>query len=120
MPKLHHVNITIPVGGENEEAVFLVQMLGYDQIPVPAAEGLPVVNWFEFPDGTQIHLSEDPDHHPSVRSHVALELGSELEAVVERLDSAGYEVFRFETPDARVAFCNDPAGNRWELRDPVG
>lgn len=120
MPELHHVNITIPVGGEDDEAAFLTQILGYERIPAPVADGIPTVYWFEYPDGTQLHLSEDPEHHPSVRSHVALELGAELEGVIERLDGSGYEVFRFETPDALVAFCNDPAGNRWELRDPVG
>jgi hypothetical protein len=118
VPKLHHVNITIPVGGEDDEAAFLVDIMGYTRIPVP--EDLPMAKWFEFSDGTQIHLSEDPDHQPSARAHIAIELGSELQAVAERLDDAGYEVHRFDGRDVRVVFCQDPAGNRWELRDPIG
>lgn len=117
MPKLHHVNLTIPVGGENDEAAFLVDILGYQRVEAP--EDLPMAKWFEFSDGTQIHLSEDPDHHPSARSHVAIELGPDLKAVTERLDAAGYEVLRFDGPDMSVVFCEDPAGNRWELREPV-
>ena len=38
----------------------------------------PTALWFEGDDGTQIHLSEDPDHHPSTRAHVARELGDSL------------------------------------------
>jgi catechol 2,3-dioxygenase-like lactoylglutathione lyase family enzyme len=118
VPKLHHVNLSIPVGGEDDEATFLVDIMGYERVPAP--EGLPMAKWFEFSDGTQIHLSEDPDHHPSSRAHVAIELGPELQATAERLDEAGYEVLRFDGPDVRVVFCQDPAGNRWELRDPIG
>lgn len=117
VPKLHHVNLTIPVGGEKDEAAFLVDILGYQRVPSP--EDLPMAKWFEFSDGTQIHLSEDPDHHPSARAHVALELGADLEAVAERLDAAGYDLSRFDGAGVRVVFCQDPAGNRWELRDPV-
>jgi catechol 2,3-dioxygenase-like lactoylglutathione lyase family enzyme len=116
--KLHHVNITIPVGGEDDEAAFLVDIMGYERIPVP--EDLPMAKWFESADGTQIHLSEDPDHHPSARGHIALELGPDLHAVTERLEAAGYDVSRFAGPNARVVFCEDPAGNRWELRDAAG
>jgi catechol 2,3-dioxygenase-like lactoylglutathione lyase family enzyme len=65
-------------------------------------------------------LSEDPDHQPSARAHVAIELGPDLQAIVDRLDAAGYEVLRFDGPEVRVVFCQDPAGNRWELRDPIG
>ena len=118
MPKLHHVNLTIPLGGEEDEATFLVDIIGYTRVPAP--EDLPMAKWFEFSDGTQIHLSEDREHHPSARAHVAIELGPELPAVVARLDAAGYEVFRFDGSDVRVVFCEDPAGNRWELRDPIG
>jgi len=115
--KLHHVNLTIPVGGADDEAAFLVDIVGY--APVPAPDDVPTAKWFAFPDGTQIHLSEDPDHHPSARGHVALELGPDLHAVTQRLEAAGYQIFRFDGPNARVVFCEDPAGNRWELRDPT-
>ncbi len=118
MGKLHHVNLSIPVGGLEDEAAFLVDILGYDRLPSP--EDLPMAKWFEFPDGTQIHLSEDPDHNPSTRAHVAMELGTDLSGVAERLDSAGYEISRFDRADVKVVFVQDPAGNRWELRDPVG
>jgi catechol 2,3-dioxygenase-like lactoylglutathione lyase family enzyme len=117
VPRLHHVNLTIAVGGEDDEAAFLVDMLGYERVPAP--EDLPTAKWFEFPDRTQIHLSEDPDHHPSARAHVAIELGADLESVAERLDAAGYKTFRFDGSIARVVFCEDPAGHRWELRGPV-
>ena len=117
MGKLHHVNLSVPVGGVDDEAAFLVGILGYERLPAP--EDLPMAKWFQFSDGTQIHLSEDADHNPSTRAHVAMELGDDLAAVDERLGAAGYEISRFDRPDVRVVFCQDPAGNRWELRDPV-
>ncbi len=64
-------------------------------------------------------MSEDPDHRPSTRAHVAMELGPDLDEVEQRLEASGYEIARFDRPDVRVVFVADPAGNRWELRDPV-
>jgi hypothetical protein len=64
-----------------------------------------------------VHLSEDPEHRPAARAHVAVDYGAELSAVERRLQLAA---LTFRTSDAgdglRVAFCKDPAGNRWELR----
>ena len=117
MGRLHHVNLSIPVGGESDEAAFLTAMLGYRRLTPPA--DLSIAKWFEFADGTQVHLSENPEHSPSPSAHVAMEVGPEIDAVAERLTAAGYEVNRLERPEARLLFVLDPAGNRWELRDPV-
>ena len=80
MARLHHVNLGIPVGGTDAEAGFLVDLLGYKRIEPPPALA-SVAKWFEYEDGTQIHLSEDPDHRPAARAHVAVELGDELGAL---------------------------------------
>jgi hypothetical protein len=115
MLRLHHVNLSIPVDGEASESAFLVDFLNYQRLEL-TPDTPPMAKWFEGEDGTQIHLSEDPDHHPSSRAHVALELGDDLAALKAKFDEAGYAYKEFDGPNGRLLFCQDPAGNRWELR----
>lgn len=119
MLRLHHVNLGVPVGGAEAEEAFLLDVLGYGRAPTPpelARSLARQARWFESDDGTQIHLSEDPDHRPAARAHVAVEVGDELPAFVERLERAGIEHAAFDGGGLHVVFCQDPAGNRWELR----
>jgi catechol 2,3-dioxygenase-like lactoylglutathione lyase family enzyme len=118
MARLHHVNLGIPVGGVDAEAGFLVDFLGYTRLEPPPSLA-SVAKWFEYEDGTQIHLSEDPEHRPGARAHVAVELGEQLAAVEQLFDRAGYAYTHLDGQDLRVVFCQDPAGNRWELRGPL-
>jgi len=76
------------------------------------------VNWFEGADGSQIHLSEDPDHEPPKRAHVAVVCADdELPEVEQRLAAAGIKVRQVENPDIRTfLILKDPSGNRWEIR----
>jgi catechol 2,3-dioxygenase-like lactoylglutathione lyase family enzyme len=117
MARLHHVNLGIPVGGTDAEAGFLVDLLGYKWVE-PPPELASVAKWFEYADGTQVHLSEDPEHRPAARAHVAVELGEELGAVEQLFEQAGYATRSFDSQGMRIVFCEDPAGNRWELRGP--
>jgi catechol 2,3-dioxygenase-like lactoylglutathione lyase family enzyme len=117
MARLHHVNLGIPVGGTDAEAGFLVDLLGYKRVEPPAALAA-VAKWFEYEDGTQIHLSEDPEHRPAARAHVAVELGEQLSALEKVFDQAGYAYTSLDSQNMRIVFCEDPAGNRWELRGP--
>lgn len=123
MPRHHHVNLGVPVGGLAPERDFLVDLLGYREltIPEPVLAVAPNATWFESDDGAQLHLSEDPDHKPPASAHVAVQFAAEeLTAVGERLRAAG--IGCRELP-ARPGFppailLKDPAGNRWELRGP--
>lgn len=123
MPRHHHVNLGFRPGGLAAQQVFLVDVIGYRRLDVPdqvraVATG---ANWFEGDDGSQIHLSEDPDHSAAACAHVAVEFDAEeLTAVQRRLEAARIE---FEAYDDRPGFprvllLRDPAGNRWELRGP--
>src|ERR1700684_1651091 len=101
MARFHHVNLGIPVGGTDAEADFLVGILGYTRLE-PPAELASVAKWFEAADGSQIHLSEDPDHRPAARAHVAIEVGDELDELRSRLKHAGQEYSTFDSEDMRV------------------
>jgi hypothetical protein len=114
MVRMHHVNLGVPPGGADDEAAFLADV-GYRRLAGPAE--FPKAKWFEASDGSQVHLSEDPDHRPAARAHVAVVLGDELDEVVERLQTRGTDAEIGGFGGVRVAICLDPAGNRWELRD---
>jgi catechol 2,3-dioxygenase-like lactoylglutathione lyase family enzyme len=114
MVRFHHVNLGVPVGGAEAEGAFLVDLLGMVRLDSPPEA--PQAKWFECADGSQIHLSEDPEHRAPARAHVAVELGADLSALEIKFDSIGYEYSSFDGMDLHVVFCEDPAGNRWELR----
>jgi catechol 2,3-dioxygenase-like lactoylglutathione lyase family enzyme len=61
-------------------------------------------------------LSEDPDHRPAARAHVAVEVGDGLPTLEAQLQAAQIECTALEAEGRRLVFCHDPAGNRWELR----
>lgn len=115
MLRFHHVNLGVPVGGAEAEESFLLEILGYRRV-TPPADLAGLARWFESEDGKQIHLSEDPEHRPAARAHVAVEVGDELPALEARLEQAGVEHTALDGNGLRVLFCKDPAGNRWELR----
>ena len=119
MPRFHHVNLGVPPDAKAAEATFLIEVLGYRQVDPGERLTAMGANWFEGEDGAQVHLSADPDHHPSARAHVAVELGDDLPTIEQRLSEGGYDVRRVGgDADLRVVFCRDPAGNQWELRGP--
>jgi hypothetical protein len=92
--RFHHVNLGIPVGGTEAEAEFLVGLLGYTRLQ-PPAELASLAKWFEAADGY------------------------ELAALERAFDDAGYLYKQFDSQGLRILFCEDPAGNRWELRGPA-
>lgn len=114
----HHVNLGILPGQLDDEASWLVDVLGYVRLdPGPRLAGL--ANWFEAEDGSQVHLSEDPDHRAAAKAHVAVAV-DDGPAIRRHLDERSVEYSVFDNGGLTVLFCSDPAGNRWELRLPNG
>lgn len=115
MPRFHHANLGVPPGLEVSEGTFLVDVLRYRQMNVPA-DLERVARWFEADDGSQIHLSIDAEHRAAAMAHTAIEVDDAIET---RLDAAGITYTAGEHGGLRVVFCDDPAGNRWELRRSI-
>ena len=112
MAKFHHVNLGLVSDDLDAEMRFLVDVLGYRAVEVNELH-----RWFETDDGTQVHLSIDPDHRPAHRAHVAVEYGAELGGLEDRLNAAGVETQKSQKDGfPPIVICCDPAGNRWELR----
>ncbi len=118
MVVLHHVNLGVPEGGVEGETRFLVDLLGFRPLAGPEGPG-GRAHWFEGDDGKQIHLSEDPDHRPAARAHVAVELGGGLSALEARLEERGIPFRTFDVGGRHTAFCQDPAGNAGSSAAPT-
>jgi catechol 2,3-dioxygenase-like lactoylglutathione lyase family enzyme len=117
--RLDHVNLSVPEGGVDAEAHWLVDLLGYRSAqPGPESARLGTLHWFEADDGTQVHLTVDPEHQPSKRAHTAIDLGDELDPVIARVEASGQETFTITNDGRRQVFATDPAGNLWELIGP--
>jgi catechol 2,3-dioxygenase-like lactoylglutathione lyase family enzyme len=119
--RLDHVNLCVPEDGVDAETAWLVDVLGYRRAePGPDASRFGALHWFESDDGTQVHLTVDPEHHPSPRAHTAIQLGDALDDVLARVkETTGRDVPEGLTFDGgRHVFTTDPAGNLWELIGP--
>jgi hypothetical protein len=116
MPKFHHANLGVPPDFAEAEADFLVGILGYRRLAPPQAAADFGARWYEADDGTQVHLSLDPDHVPASMAHTAIDICGESDEVERRLTDAGIPFKTAEFDGNRILLCKDPAGNRWELR----
>lgn len=123
MPTLHHVNLSVPetidgAPGTEAEAAWLLG-LGYRRIEGgPEISAMATVHWFEADDGSQVHLTLDPDHAPSARAHTAIRLDDALDPTIARLEASGVTTRTIEFDGDRHVFATDPAGNLWELIGP--
>ena len=89
MPRIHHVNLGVPPELIEAEADFLVAVIGYRRAVLDPAAAQAGANWFDADDGTQIHLSPDPEHVAGRRAHTALVVGDEIDLIEKRLEAAG-------------------------------
>jgi hypothetical protein len=115
-PAVHHVNLGIRADQVEAETSFLIDVLGYEHAHVPDVLQARGVMWFDAIDGTQVHLSVDPDHRPAGMAHTALHYGDGLAAIRDRLVARGVEHSVTGLAGTALVMCADPAGNRWELR----
>ena len=110
-----HVQVAIPVGGEDEGRRFYAQLLGFREVPKPAhlmerSGGC----WFEA-GSARLHLGPEADFRAARKAHPAL-LVADLKALAERLASAGVELHEDDPVDGYDrGFIFDPFGNRVEL-----
>jgi catechol 2,3-dioxygenase-like lactoylglutathione lyase family enzyme len=120
MPALDHINLSVPekvgdTAGTDAEEGWL-KLLGYTRVqPGPEASQLGALWWFAAGDGTQVHLTVDPDHRPSTTAHTAIRLDGALDTTITGLESAGHRCTTIAFDGDRHVFATDPAGNLWEL-----
>ena len=110
---IDHVQLAIPVDGEDVARAFYVGVLGLDEVekpPILAARGGA---WFRA-GRVDLHVGVEPEFVPARKAHPAL-LVDDLRGFVA---SAGLDVrWSDEIPGSVRCHTDDPFGNRLELID---
>ncbi|AIF40640.1 glyoxalase [Dermacoccus nishinomiyaensis] len=128
MLTLHHVQVSMPEGREDDARGFYRDALGLDEVAKPGALAQRGGAWFRaFADdgavAAEIHVGIDEPFVPAKRAHPALvvESTAALEALAARIEGAGFDVNWAErhTLDGYERFhCRDAFGNRVEVLTP--
>jgi catechol 2,3-dioxygenase-like lactoylglutathione lyase family enzyme len=117
LARLHHVQLAIPAGGEEECRAFWGGVLGMDELekpPVLAARG---GCWFRG-GGLEVHLGVEQDFAPARKAHPGI-LVDDLRGLAGTLTAAGVEVtWDGEFPGHDRFYAADPFGNRLEFLEP--
>jgi catechol 2,3-dioxygenase-like lactoylglutathione lyase family enzyme len=116
---LHHVQLAMPPGGEDDAREFYRDLLGLDEVAKPDHLAGRGGCWFRAGDA-ELHLGVEDDFRPARKAHPAL-LVRDLDAVRRRLSEAGRGVSTdAELEGHRRIYTADPFGNRIELIERSG
>jgi catechol 2,3-dioxygenase-like lactoylglutathione lyase family enzyme len=112
--KLHHVQVSCPVGGEDGARRFYGDLLGIPEVekpPVLAARG---GCWFRA-DGVEVHVGVEEPFAPAAKAHPAF-LVDDIDAVAARVADGGFPVtWDDKFPGHRRFYTADGSGNRVEI-----
>ena len=111
--RLDHVQVAIPVGGEDDARAFYGDLIGLAEIPKPEAAGRGGC-WFAIGEA-QIHIGADPDFRAAKKAHVAIVV-DDLAAMRGALTAAGHVAVPGTVVRGRERFfTEDRHGNRVEV-----
>lgn len=114
--RLHHAQITIPIGKEAEGRAFYCDLLGLQEIEKPDSLKANGGFWLQLAENIQIHVGVEADFDRSqTKAHLAYQV-DDVAAWCLLLREHGYEA-KANTPIEgfeRIEF-RDPFGNRIEL-----
>jgi hypothetical protein len=94
---IHHIQLAMPVGGEDPARRFYSGLLGIPEVPKPMPQAKRGGVWFET-DRIKIHLDVEQDFRPARKAHPGL-LVRDLQSLARRLANAGHEVTNAEPLD---------------------
>lgn len=111
---VHHVQLSMPKGGEDTATAFYEAVLGIPRVPKPEHLARRGGCWFE--TGTiRIHLGVEAGFTPARKAHPAL-IVDDLVGLRRRLEEAGVPVEDDEPlPGLERFYASDPFGNRLEF-----
>jgi catechol 2,3-dioxygenase-like lactoylglutathione lyase family enzyme len=113
---LDHVQLAIPVGGEERARSFYVGILGLTEVEKPASMAGRSSIWFAA-GPVNLHLGVEEDFHPAKRAHPALVVDT-IDDIVAACKSAGLPTRAdISFNDFRRVHVFDPFGNRLELME---
>jgi catechol 2,3-dioxygenase-like lactoylglutathione lyase family enzyme len=113
---LDHVQLAIPVGGEDRARGFYIGILGLSEVAKPTSMAGRNGMWFAA-GPVNLHLGVEPDFHPARRAHPALVVDN-LDEIAAACERAGLPT-RSDTSfnNFRRVHVFDPFGNRLELME---
>lgn len=115
---LHHVQLSMPSGREDEATSFYEGLLGIPRVTKPPHLEARGGCWFES-SSTRIHLGVEDPFSPARKAHPAM-LVTDLKALRVKLEAAGVEVADDQPlPGFDRFYAYDPFGNRLELLAPL-
>ena len=111
---LHHVQLAMPRGKEDEARAFYVGVLGFTEIPKPPNLASRGGLWLTS-GAADVHLGVEDDFRPAKKAHPAL-LVDDLAELRRTCEEAG-AIVTTDEPLAGFdrAYVADPFGNRIEL-----
>lgn len=111
---LDHVQLAIPIGGEDQARAFYHGVLGLTEVPKPGEMAARGGCWFEN-SSVKVHIGVEADFRPAKKAHPAFQVG-DLDALSTVLSEGGWVVKPdSELTDYKRIFTEDPFGNRIEL-----
>ena len=115
--RLHHVQLAIPAGGEEQCRAFWGGVLGMDELDKPSVLAARGGCWFRG-GGLEVHLGVEQDFVPARKAHPGI-LVDDLRGLAGTLTAAGVEVmWDGEFPGHDRVYAADPFGNRLEFLEP--
>lgn len=113
---IHHLQLAMPVGGEELARGFYRDVLGLPEQPKPPHLAKRGGCWFES-DLVRIHLGVDAEFRPAAKAHPGL-LVRELQPIVDACRTRGFPVTDTEPLEGyHRVYVHDPFGNRIELME---
>ena len=107
---LHHVQLAMPAGREDEARGFYSGVLGLTEVEKPEPLRARGGCWFRGA-GVAIHLGVEEPFAPARKAHPALRV-TDLEQAAAALEECTRDA---SVPEVRRLFTADPFGNRIEL-----
>jgi catechol 2,3-dioxygenase-like lactoylglutathione lyase family enzyme len=115
---LDHVQLAIPVGGEEDARLFYRDVLGFEEVEKPAPMRSSGGVWFRS-GVVELHLGVESDFRPARKAHPGLRVDG-IDALASRLSAAGLVLEWDERyPGVRRFYVADPFGNRIEILQPA-
>jgi catechol 2,3-dioxygenase-like lactoylglutathione lyase family enzyme len=116
---LHHVQLAMPAGREDEARAFYIVALGFVEVPKPENLARRGGVWFRA-GSVELHLGVEDDFRPAKKAHPAF-LVEDLASIVSACVEAGYPPKRDEPlPGFDRVYVTDPFGNRLEILQANG
>ena len=115
---LHHVQLAMPPGSEEQARAFYADLLDIPEVEKPPHLARRGGCWFER-GLLKIHLGVEQEFRSAKKAHPAFTV-IDLPSLIRKLKDAGYQAIEDEPLagyDRR--YVADPFGNRLELMEPV-